>query len=213
MLFSSISQYKKGEKSYLEIQKIFYGSTLNSSYSISNGLRDNMKTINSDYVAWINIDGSIIDYPIVAESSSTNYLTHDFNKYENIYGCLFINQPTPFKSGNTIVYGHNLKNGEMFGSLKKYLSESYFNGHRLITIYFDNQVIKYYVFSVQIEDIAGKAYTYDISPKYLSDMRDASLVISEDPELINATNIITLSTCYQSTKRLLIQAYKGRDLS
>lgn len=209
--------YQSGKETYTDLQqKAFAINESIQDLPNTDSLARNMKEINPDYIAWINIKGSSINYPIVEESTEVDYLTHNFKKNEDFYGCLFICQANPFADGNTIIYGHNMKNGEMFGSLKKYLDQSYFNSHREINIQFENQTLNYYVFSVRIEEVEGSAYTYNISPEYISEMKEASLVSSADsanPEPENETNIITLSTCYQTSNRLLIQAYKRKDNS
>ncbi|WP_148872876.1 class B sortase, partial [Serratia marcescens] len=164
-----------------------------SSNSLKNdSIAENMKTINPDYVAWIKIEGSQINYPIVAESSDIDYLTHDFKRNESFYGCLFISQTDPFSIGNTIIYGHNMKNGEMFGSLKKYLDPSYINKHKDITIYFNGQSIKYSISSIQVVDAGSSPYE-----------QGTSVTTPASVE-----GMITLSTCYTSSKRLLIQAIR-----
>lgn len=201
-------KYQDGKKCYAEIKS--EASTLYAQkLSETDAFTKSMKKSNPDYIAWITIDNTKIDYPIVVDSSQTNYLTHDFNGNQSCYGCIFISHEQPFTKGNTVIYGHNMKNGDMFGSLKKYLNPPYYKDHKYISVFFNGQLIKYHVFSVQIVDVNSNAYNFNISTDYIEEMNKASLVRAPAPTTTAA--IITLSTCYHSTKRLLIQAYKERD--
>lgn len=169
-------------------------------------LTNTMKKINPDYIAWIKIEGTLIDYPIVAESAENDYLIHDFSGNKNFYGCLFTAQDKPFSEDNTVIYGHNMKNGEMFGSLKKYLTESYYKEHPIITVYLNGQELKYQIISVQLVNASDDLYSFKIDdPDYIQKSINSSL-IKISPALINKNKILTLSTCYQTNKRLLVQA-------
>lgn len=214
MLLQIFGKYQYGQDVYSGIQQKVFSKEINTEVPLNtnpNPIASTMRDINSDYIAWINIKGTSINYPIVSESSDIDYLTHDFYKNKNFYGCLFVSQINPFKCGNTIIYGHNMKNGAMFGSLKKYLDQSYFNNHRNISIYYNNYVINYYVFSVQITNANSSAYEYDVSSNYFKNIKDASIISPIDFQPNETTDIITLSTCYQTSSRLLIQAYKRKD--
>ena len=84
---------------------------------------------NSNFAGWITIDDTKIDYPIVlTRDGSDYYLHHNFNGEEDINGTLFMDARTDLtnRSTNIIIYGHNMKSGQMFGDLKKFLSEDFF---------------------------------------------------------------------------------------
>lgn len=175
-------------------------------------LTNTMRKINPDYIAWIKIEGTPVDYPIAAESAKTDYLTHDFSGNKNFYGCLFTAQGQPFSEVNTVIYGHNMKNGEMFGSLKKYLTQSYFEEHPIITVNHKGRELKYQIISVQLVH-AGNHDLYNFktdNPNYIQKLIDSSL-IQTFPVSINENRILTLSTCYQTSKRLLVLAIKLPD--
>lgn len=98
---------------------------------------------NKDLVGWLEIDGTTINYPVLqsdSEEDSQFYLTHSFAKKKDKNGSLFMDYRNDFlnRDTNIIVYGHNMKSGAMFGSLKKYLDKGYLEKHakiRFDTIY------------------------------------------------------------------------------
>lgn len=98
---------------------------------------------NQDLAGWLEIDGTTINYPVLqsdSEEDSQFYLTHSFAKKKDKNGSLFMDYRNDFlnRDTNIIIYGHNMKSGAMFGSLKKYLDQGYLEKHakiRFDTIY------------------------------------------------------------------------------
>ena len=98
---------------------------------------------NEDLVGWLQIDGTVINYPVLqsdSEEDSQFYLTHSFAKKKDKNGSLFMDCRNDFvdRDTNIIIYGHNMKSGAMFGTLKKYLEQDYLEKHakiRFDTIY------------------------------------------------------------------------------
>lgn len=98
---------------------------------------------NEDLVGWLEIDGTVINYPVLqsdSEEDSQFYLTHSFAKKKDKNGSLFMDYRNDFvdRDTNIIIYGHNMKSGAMFGTLKKYLEKGYLEKHskiRFDTIY------------------------------------------------------------------------------
>lgn len=174
-------------------------------------LTEVMKEINPDYIAWIEIDGTTIDYPIVM-GGKEEYLKHNFEGDKDICGTLFINAAqAPFKDLNTIIFGHNMKNGSMFGSLKKYLDEEWLRAHPNIKIQYKGMDIFYEIFSVKIVGESDcSPYTYVFNQEeykaFLQQALDTSVV--NTGKRLEGNAILTLSTCYGKNKRLLILAEK-----
>lgn len=98
---------------------------------------------NEDLVGWLQIDGTVINYPVMqsdSEADSQFYLTHSFAKKKDKNGSLFMDYRNDYveRDTNIIIYGHNMKSGAMFGTLKKYLEQDYLEKHakiRFDTIY------------------------------------------------------------------------------
>lgn len=98
---------------------------------------------NHDLAGWLEIEGTVINYPVLqseTEEDSQYYLTHSFAKKKDKNGSLFMDYRNDYvdRDTNLIIYGHNMKNGAMFGSLKEYLEKGYLEKHKKIrfdTIY------------------------------------------------------------------------------
>lgn len=94
---------------------------------------------NSDLYGWISIDGTKVDYPVMHTPDEPNYYIHmNWEKEYSKSGIPFVDARTNADTENVIIYGHNMKNRTMFGSLREYKEESYFEEHRYIefnTIY------------------------------------------------------------------------------
>lgn len=146
---------------------------------------------NPDYAGWICIPGTPVDYPVVYPENNNEYLNRTFDGQENPCGCLFFEASyPPMSSKNTVIYGHNMKSGEMFGSLKKYREEEFLKQNK--TIYL----------------CRGKEWTeYQIQKVYLTDSRDKS---PYEPDGGASGKIsLTLSTCHGRKQRLIIQAERN----
>lgn len=98
---------------------------------------EELQKINPDIVAWIRIEGLGIDYPVVQGEDNEHYLHYTFRGEANVAGSIFLDyrNKADFSDPKIILYGHNMKNGTMFGSLKKYQDESVFQENQIITIY------------------------------------------------------------------------------
>ncbi|MCI1955626.1 MAG: class B sortase [Oscillospiraceae bacterium] len=91
-----------------------------------------LKKQNPDFAAWIRIDGTAVDYPVMQTPKDPYfYLKHDFRKRYSLYGVPFLDASCGFSSagGNWIVYGHNMKDGSMFSTLLQYRDPSYLKSH------------------------------------------------------------------------------------
>ncbi|MGN0240284.1 MAG: class B sortase [Candidatus Weimeria sp.] len=96
-----------------------------------------LKAENPNLIGWLKIDGTDVNYPVMQTDDNSYYLTHSFDGKNSTSGALFMDYRSDAvnPTTNTIIYGHNMNNGTMFGGLKKFLSEKYFNEHT--TIKFD----------------------------------------------------------------------------
>lgn len=92
---------------------------------------------NSDFVGWISIDGTNIDYPVMQTIDNLNYyLKHSFEKQYSDYGVPYVQENCDLEfSDNCVIYGHHMNNGSMFADLCKYADEDFYREHK--TIRFD----------------------------------------------------------------------------
>lgn len=174
---------------------------------------------NPDVYAWIQIPNTAVDYPIL-QSSTDNayYLNHTIDGEEKKEGAIFtenFNTKT-FEDPNTVIYGHDMKNGSMFQSIHNYMDRKFFDTNRDITIYMPDQILHYKIFAAYLTDNKHLLMNYNFwnqeeYKQYLDSifsMRDMNAFVDTSMEVTNEDKIITLSTCYAgiSTQRYLVQA-------
>ncbi|MCR5453244.1 MAG: class B sortase [Lachnospiraceae bacterium] len=95
-------------------------------------------SLNSQLFGWLKADGLSADLPVVRPDNGDDfYLTHDFSGDSNDHGCLFVDSGCKLnpRSNYIVVYGHNMKDGTMFGNIDYYTDPSYLSQHK--DIYFD----------------------------------------------------------------------------
>ena len=90
---------------------------------------------NGDLVGWLSIEGTDIDYSVMQREDDEYYLHHDFYGEESRYGCLYVKGQADVDTPGTnfIIYGHNMKDGSMFGDLDLYRKESFWQEHPRIS--------------------------------------------------------------------------------
>lgn len=106
---------------------------------------------NGDMAAWLRIEGTVIDYPVMwTPPDETYYLYRDFDKTENKNGCLILDTDSCLNplTTNLIIHGHNMKSGAMFGNLTDYESEAFYREHQRITLYTEELERNYEVIAV-----------------------------------------------------------------
>lgn len=180
---------------------------------------ESLKKQNPDIYAWIEIPGTAIDYPVVQrEGDNAYYLTHNIDGEENAEGAIFTEDynSRTFEDPNTVLYGHNMKNGSMFQNLHNYADRSFFDEHREVTVYLPDAILHYRVFAAYLYDSRHLLESFDFSDptvmgNYLSSiqsLRSMDANVDTEMELDGSDRILTLSTCYrgQDDKRYLVQA-------
>lgn len=158
--------------------------------------------INSDFIGWIKIDETNINYPIVQGTNNTYYLKHSFYKEYSNAGSIYMDATanSNFSSKNTFIYGHYTSDGSMFGQLGKYMKQDFYDKHKEIYIYTSEQNYKLEVFSVHVDKASSKSYqmnfTTDESYKDYIDLMKSYSVIKSDIEIdYTEDRIVTLYSC------------------
>lgn len=185
------------------------------SESIQRLAYETLKEMNDDYVAWIEIPGTNIDYPVVHYSNNEYYLTRTFLGSYNVSGAIFID----YRSGSdltnphVVIYGHRMNDGSMFSDLKEFLARDFLEENRYIHIYTETEKLTYEIFSARQVSVLDDIYTFQFDStesyaNWLSDMVTAS-GYSGDLPFDRGEQTITLSTCVyeQENNRNVLQAY------
>ena len=180
---------------------------------------EELQAVNPDVYAWITVPGTDIDYPILQHASdNTYYLMHNIDGSYGYPGCIYTENMNSkdFTDNNTVIYGHNMKNGSMFAQLHKFEDPDFFKENREVLIYLPDEVLHYTIFAAHIYDDRHLLYSFEFTDpevyqKYLDSIfstRDMSANIDKDITVTTDDQIITLVTCIgsQPTNRLLVQA-------
>lgn len=108
---------------------------------------DGLYAINEDIVAWIQIPGIGVDYPVVQGEDNEYYLHYTFERKANIAGSIFLDcrNRADFTDNKVIMYGHHMKDGSMFSNLEKYQDDEFRKGHGKVILYLPDQTVEYEV--------------------------------------------------------------------
>ena len=169
---------------------------------------EKLKSINPDVVAWIKIDGTTIDYPIMQTTNNEYYLKKDiYNNYEQC-GSIFLdykNNPN-FTDKNIVVYGHHIKKGIMFADLIK-IYDGTLGNDVTVNIYTPKKTMKFKVFSsyeTEPEDYSINTNVQESDyNEFINTLKQKSK-ISFNSEFENSNQILTLSTCDSSGKKRIL---------
>ena len=183
----------------------------------------NLAKKNSDFVGWLSIKDTVIDYPVMKspEDDPEFYLHRDFDKNYSFSGTLFIGEGCDADSDAFVIYGHNMNSGSMFGSLDSYKSGSFALEHKDIVFRTQKENRVYRVFAafqtkILPEDSDEFAYYRSVG-ELSKDEYNAALeniqkmsVISLNEAPKYPQQIMFLSTCYYHTDqgRFVVAAYR-----
>ena len=156
---------------------------------------------NEDVIGWIFIPDTKINYPLLQWTDNTFYLDHTWTQSNNASGSIFMEyQNSPdFSDFNTIIYGHNMRNGTMFGSLHNYRRPNYWKNHPYVYIVNDHGVFRFDVFAAQSASTQSVIYGLGIESdqrkeEFIRFARDYSF-FETDIVPTAEDRILTLSTC------------------
>lgn len=179
------------------------------------------QAVNPHVYAWIEIPDTVIAYPMLQHPEDNYYyLTHTMYGEEKTAGSIYTENynSKDFTDPNTIIYGHNMRDGSMFKALHKFKDLDFFNTHRTMYIYTPTQKLEYRIFAAYITDNRHLLYTYNFADPgvfttYLNEIFNGRSNLMQGGNLdtsinLNSANkIITMQTCTGSDyTRLLVQA-------
>lgn len=175
---------------------------------------DSLLKMNKDTVGWIYVKNTNINYPVVQGNRNNYYLWRDFNKKRNNYGWIFMDYRNNHNNldQNTIIYGHNVKEGIMFGTMRTMMNPSWYNktDNRLITFNTLNKKMQWLMFST---------YRIPATEDYLKTNFDSEEEFMEFINLIKSRSkkdfkvdikptdkILTMQTCSSNNTRNVVHA-------
>ena len=168
---------------------------------------DELKQVNSDVVAWLQVDGTNVNYPVVQTTDNDFYLNRDITKNLKASGWVFMdyrNSPN-LDDNNTIFYGHNLLNKTSFGSLSNTFTDKWVkNSNHYVLVRVGDVTAVYEIFSTYYID----PEVYYLQTRFFSDYEYQEFLNTLKSrsthdfgvELTTEDKIITLSTCTDDNK-------------
>ena len=219
VLVKYVYTYYESSKSLKEVQTI-YAETLatiqeefkkedistteiETKYTIRPQFHD-LLAVNKRIVGWISVDNTKLNNPILHADNNEFYLNHNYKDRESRAGSVFMDYRNDALdiSRNTILYGHAMKDGTMFGSLKNYLNQDYADAHRTIyldTLYegYDIEVFAAYETTIDFYYIETEFKTDEEFLQFIGEVQKRS-TIDMNVDIGPDDKIITLSTCKDS---------------
>ena len=170
-----------------------------------------LNAINPEVIGWIRIGALDVSYPIAQAKDNDFYLHRTFEKQDNFAGCIFLNCDNSrfFTDQNSIVYGHNMKNGSMFGTLSKFRSQETYDSNPYFWIFTPTLIYQYRIFSCSEVAAEGAPYmtrfTTEGFREFLNNMA-AQSAVRTNVSLSTDDRVTTLSTCTgNSATRFIVQ--------
>lgn len=215
-LYHIYTEYKKGSDEYNQIAQMAVtekdpdaqettegesGPALQAPMDIDFA---SLKSVNEDVIGWIYVEAlPDINYPIVQGKDNETYLHQTYEKNYNFAGTIFVDYENSrdFSDCNTLVYGHNMKNGSMFAQLKKFSQdEETYKKSKYFWIFTPEKTYRYEIISAYTTGVTSDTYTLFKGPgdefkEYLQKIKGYSEIKTDETELNIKDKIITLSTC------------------
>lgn len=180
---------------------------------------------NHDIKGWLSIPNTVINYPVVQSADNDYYLRNNFNKTADYYGSLFLdyrNNISP-QSQNMIIYGHNMKDGQMLTSIVNYEQIDFYKTSPIITF---NTIYSRYswkifaAFITNADPKDGYVFNYLVTNfssdnafnNFIKEVRARSLINTPSVDVAPSDTLLTLSTCYYSSNdaRFVVMARRVR---
>lgn len=176
---------------------------------------EKLKEINNDTVGWLTVNNTKIDYPVVQSTDNDYYLYRDYYKNKNRHGWIYMDYRNNIEdlSDNTIIFGHNLVNQKMFGTLRYVTNPSWYkkSSNQIITFNTTKanmkwQIISIYKIPVTNDYLVANFASSEDKLNFL-DMITQRSIYDFNATYDENTKIITLSTCSNGSKdRLVVHA-------
>lgn len=177
-----------------------------------------LQEINSDVVGWLYMEAlpDVISYPVVKGTDNEFYLHHTYKKEDIFAGSIFVDyrNASDFSDQNTVVYGHNMKDGSMFGTLKSYKDPELIARSPWFWILTPDEAYKYKIYAIYTAAADGETYTVVKGPgkdskNYMELMYSHTEVDTGSFEFTEKDKTVTLSTCTgDSATRFIVQGVK-----
>ena len=182
-------------------------------YDLINVNFNELKEKNPDTVAWIKVNGTNINYPVVKTNNNDYYLTHSFNNTYNEAGWVFMDyRNTLNEDKNTIIYAHARLDKTMFGSLHNIIEDKWLNDNTnyVVKLSTDNENTLWQVFSVYIipttSDYLQTEFYNDSDFNNFTETLIKRSYHDFNTKVSASDRMLTLSTCWNNEEKLVLHA-------
>ena len=175
---------------------------------------DELLAKNSDTVAFLKVNGTNINYPVVQSNDNSYYLTHSYDKSKNDAGWVFLDYRNDINnlSQNTIIYAHGRWDTTMFGSLKNVFKNDWYNKTDNYVIHLSTpsynslwQVFSVYSIPTETYYLTSNFVTTESFQTFLNTIEGRSKW-NFNAEVNTNDKILTLSTCYNDKEKVVLHA-------
>lgn len=187
---------------------------------------ESLRKTNEDIYAWITIpDMDVISYPVVQHpTDDTYYLKHTIEGREGFPASIYTEKwnSKDFTDRVTIIYGHNMADGTMFGPLYRFSSSTYMREHRIISLYTPEGEFHYRIWASVTYSDAYLPYVFDLTTeegvgafiRSIQNVRDLNSFVDSEVEVSETDRFVVLSTCRPDNRyRLLVVGVLDEELS
>ena len=159
-VFRSMRSYNEGNAVYDEIRKEAADESEESGLDFAE-----LKRINPDFVGWLSLNDTVIDYPVVKGQDNDYYLTHLFTGEYNTLGSIFVDfrNNDLFTDKVNVIYGHSMLNGSMFFVLEKYKNQSFYDEHPAFLFQMEDHDYYFYPIAGVIKDAKEPFVEFDFA--------------------------------------------------
>lgn len=234
-LYHIYTEYKKGTDEYNHIEQMAVTNREPDEEQTETGADqgpslvapmkidfDTLRGVNEDVIGWIYVEAlDGVSYPIVKGADNNTYLHMTYEKNYNFAGTIFIDceNSGDFNDCNTLVYGHNMKNGSMFGQLRKFSEDpEMYKKSKYFWIFTPDKDYRYEIIAAYTTGVDSDTYTLFKGPgqefeEYLAKIKGRSEVQTDAGEMNIKDKIVTLSTCTgNEATRFVVQGKRVDEL-
>ena len=168
-----------------------------------------LRELSDDAVAWLTVDGTDIDYPVMQGDTNSEYLNKDPYGDYSLSGSIFLDSRCDgeFKDAYSLLYGHHMDYGAMFGALDEFIKPDYFSAHRtgtLVTVGGEEYTINFFA---AVKAPGDEEIIFDpplTTNEKLLDYLEQNAAIYEEPQ--EKGRFIALSTCQsaENIERMIV---------
>jgi len=207
-----LSKYRPKQTNKMQTNSDETNQAAASEKIVNQSVIDIRYEINGDIIGWLTVPNTRIDYPVVIAADNDFYLRRNIYKEPMISGSIFMDYRCDknFSCFNTVIYGHNMKNGSMFGDLKLFADPDFFESNTSGTLFTENNIYTLEIFAymvVKSDDMliynpsSDREEFFEYIKRYARRYREHAA----------AESVVTLSTCayeYEGARMVLLAVIK-----